>query len=75
MLAGANGDQFVLMHDNARPHMSGHVKGLPANKGVQVMEWLVWSLDLNPNQHVWSYLKHKDDVLQQWMISVVSSSK
>ena len=79
LYAGAIGDKFMPRHDNARPHMSGDVKGLLANKGVEVMEWLVCSQDLNPNQHVQSYLKHKVYLqmmqLQQWMISIVSSSK
>ena len=37
--AGAIGDDFVLMHDNARPHVARVVQDYMEEAGIEVMDW------------------------------------
>ena len=46
--AGAIGDDFVLMHDNARPHVARVVQDYMEEAGIEVMDWPTVSPDLNP---------------------------
>lgn len=46
--AGAIGQDFVLMDDNARPHRARVVDQYLHQEGIERMEWPAKSPDLNP---------------------------
>ncbi len=55
--AGALGQEFVLMHDNARSNMTRVVKDYLEQEGIDVMEWPAGSPDLDPIGHLWYILQ------------------
>jgi len=57
--SGAVGDNFILMQDNARPHTAMLVMHYLNQEGIEIMDWLARSPDLNPIipiEHVWDYI-------------------
>lgn len=50
------GDGFILMHDNARPHVARIVSEYLEEVGLEVLDWPAVSPDMNPIEHVWDHL-------------------
>lgn len=49
----------IFLHDNALIHKSYLVKRWLEEMGIEVMEWPVYSLDLNLIENLWFLLKEK----------------
>ena len=50
--AGAIGNNFILMQDNACSQMAILTMDYLYQEGIEVMDWLARSPDLNPIEHV-----------------------
>uniref|UniRef100_A0A670ZPY9 Tc1-like transposase DDE domain-containing protein n=1 Tax=Pseudonaja textilis TaxID=8673 RepID=A0A670ZPY9_PSETE len=46
--AGTVGPGFLLMHNNARPHVAGVCQQFLQDEGIDTMDWPIHSSDLNP---------------------------
>ena len=55
--AGAIGDDFLLMHKNARPHVARVVQDYMEEAEIEVMDWPAVSPDLNPIEHCWDCVR------------------
>ncbi|GFU08343.1 transposable element Tcb2 transposase [Trichonephila clavipes] len=56
LFRSAMGDEFLFMDDNTRSHRANIVDECLQSEDITRMDWLAYSPDLNPKEHVWDML-------------------
>jgi hypothetical protein len=58
------GENFLFMHDNARPHVAQVVTRYLHDVGINTVDWPARSPDLNPIEHLWDHMGRQVKALQ-----------
>ena len=56
-------DGFLLMHDNAKPHIAKTTMSWLEHNGIEVLDWPPMSPDLNPIENLWAIIKKRIEKL------------